>query len=136
MSWHVPQVSILRMAAWILDLLCIALGLILPTSLISYAVAWSVGATKWVTLVWYGALLIVIVGALLRDSYRGGRSPGKRILGLRLVTASGRPCNALRSIVRNIPLLVPGWNFIELVLVLRGGDRTGDRMAGTSVSEE
>ena len=69
---------------------------------------------------------------LLRDGCRG-RSLGKQILGLRLVTPRGEGCGWGRSIVRNALLvLFP----IELVFVLRGKPRLGDRVARTVVTEE
>lgn len=72
---------------------------------------------------------------LLRDV--GGQSPGKRLFGLRLVREEGRPVGFLASMVRNLPMLVPGWNFIELLAVMRrrDGRRGGDRLAGTTLVE-
>ena len=72
---------------------------------------------------------------LIRDGYKG-RSIGKHLLGLRLVTKSGTECGYVRSIVRNIPLIVPVWNFVEVLLVVAGKPRTGDRIARTLVTEE
>jgi uncharacterized RDD family membrane protein YckC len=132
----IPQVSILRMAAFVIDILCLAILLVVPAAIISYLTVWIVGETRWISLVWYVAILIVVAGALLRDGYRGGRSPGKKMLGLRLTTKSGKPCGIFRSIGRNVPLIIPLWNLAEVILVLRGGDRSGDRIAGTSVLEE
>jgi len=36
---------------------------------------------------------------------------------LRLVTPNGEGCGYVRSIVRNIPLVILGWNVVEAVLV-------------------
>ena len=55
-----------------------------------------------------------MVGLLLRDGYHG-RSPGKRLLGLRLVTPRGEGCGYTRSVIRNLPLLIPVWNLVEAV---------------------
>jgi uncharacterized RDD family membrane protein YckC len=72
---------------------------------------------------------------LLRDV--GGQSPGKRLFGLRLVRQGGRPVGLFASVVRNLPMLVPGWNLLELLAVIRrpDGRRAGDRMAGTTLLE-
>ena len=45
---------------------------------------------------------------------------------------------ASASVVRNLPLLVPGWNLLELLAVMRrpDGRRLGDRLAGTTLLEE
>ncbi len=132
-----PQTTLLRLAAFIIDALAGALALIIPATLLSYGVAWYGASSKTITLVWWGALLLLILTLLLRDGIRG-RSHGKRIMGLRLDTADGRPCGYGRSLLRNLPLIVPGWNVIELVLLAfsKGSRRTGDRMAGTTVIEE
>jgi uncharacterized RDD family membrane protein YckC len=72
---------------------------------------------------------------LFRDT--GGGSPGKRLFGLRLVREGGRPVGLLASMGRNVPMLVPGWNLIELFAVIRrrDGRRGGDRLAGTTLLE-
>ena len=46
------------------------------------------------------------------------------------------PCGYLRSLVRNIVLLVPGLNLTEVVLVVAGKRRVGDQIARTTVTEE
>src|SRR5512140_2017707 len=118
MRTDVPQFSLLRLAAFLVDALTLALALVLPASVFSYAAVWIAQATKWVNIVWYGALLVLVAGILLRDGHHG-RSLGKRILGLQLQTRDGKPCSYLRSVVRNFPLIIPGWNLIEVVLVIR-----------------
>jgi uncharacterized RDD family membrane protein YckC len=86
-------------------------------------------------MVWWVALGVLIVAMLFRDGYRG-RSIGKQLLGLRLITPGGEGSGWLRSFIRNLPLVIPGWNLIELMLVLMGKARTGDRIARTTVTEE
>lgn len=130
-----PQTTLLRIAAFLVDAVTMAIMLILPTSVISYALAWIGGSVKGIQIVWWVALAILILSILLRDGIRG-RSVGKQLLGLRLITRSGRRCGYFRSLVRNVPLVVPGWNMLEVAFVLIGRPRTGDRIAGTVVSEE
>ncbi len=129
------QTILLRIAAFLVDAVTIAIVLILPASLVSYALAWIGGSVKGIQIVWWVALATLILSILIRDGIRG-RSVGKQLLGLRLTTRSGGRCGYFRSIVRNLPLIVPLWNMIEVGFVLAGKPRTGDRIAGTAVSEE
>jgi uncharacterized RDD family membrane protein YckC len=129
------QTTLLRVAAFLVDALSISVVLILPAAGVSYALAWIGGSVKGIQIVWWAALAVLFLAILLRDGFRG-RSPGKRMLGLRMITPGGERCGYGRSIVRNIPLLVPLWNLVELVLVLAGRPRTGDRIARTTVTEE
>jgi len=127
------QTTLLRIAAFLVDALSLSILLILPASLISYSMAWFGGSMKAIAMVWFVALGVLVLGMLVRDGYRG-RSLGKQLLGLRLVTPHGDRCGWMRSVVRNVLLLVlfP----IEAFLVLRGKPRLGDRMARTAVLEE
>jgi uncharacterized RDD family membrane protein YckC len=131
----VTQTTLLRVAAFLVDAVSISILLILPASLISYGLAWFGGAVQGLAIVWAVAVVILLVGLLLRDGYRG-RSLGKRMLGLRLLTPKGEGCGYGRSVVRNLPLIIPVWNFLEAALVLAGRARTGDRIARTIVTEE
>ena len=129
------QTTLLRIAAFLVDALSLALLLIVPASIVSYALAWIGGSIKAIQIVWWVALGILAMLMLVRDGYRG-RSPGKRLLGLRLVTPRGEGCGYFRSLIRNIPLLVPVWNLLEAGFVVAGKSRTGDRIAKTTVTEE
>jgi uncharacterized RDD family membrane protein YckC len=128
------QTKLLRIAAFLVDALSISIILILPASAVSYGMTWT-SSPKGIQLVWWAALAILMIAMLFRDGFRG-RSIGKHLLGLRLVTPRGDGCGYGRSLVRNIPLVIPGWNLLELLLVLAGKRRTGDRIARTSVTEE
>ena len=126
--------KLLRIAAFLVDALSISIILILPASIASYAMTWTT-SPKGIQLVWWGALAILMLAMLFRDGLRG-RSVGKYLLGLRLVTPRGEGCGYGRSFVRNLPLVIPVWNFVEVILVLMGKPRTGDRIAKTTVTEE
>jgi uncharacterized RDD family membrane protein YckC len=128
------QTKLLRIAAFLVDALSIAIVLILPASAVSYGMTWT-SSPKGIQLVWWAALLVLMLAMLLRDGFRR-RSIGKQLLGLRLLTPKGQGCGYGRSLVRNFPLIIPGWNLIEVVLVLAGRPRTGDRIARTTVTEE
>jgi uncharacterized RDD family membrane protein YckC len=129
------QTKLLRIAAFLVDALSISIILVLPASLASYAMTWS-SSPKGIQLVWWGALAILMIAMLLRDGWRGRGSAGKQLLGLRVLTPHGEGCGYGRSVIRNLPLLVPAWNLLELLLVVAGKARTGDRIARTNVTEE
>ncbi len=128
------QTKLLRVAAFLVDALSISILLVLPASAVSYGMTWA-SNPRAIQLVWWVALGILVLAMLLRDGFRG-RSIGKQLLGLRLMTPRGEGCGYIRSFVRNIPLIIPGWNLLEVLLVLIGRNRTGDRIARTSVTEE
>lgn len=129
------QTTLLRVAAFLVDAVSMSIVLILPASIISYTLAWVGGAMQAIAIVWVVALALLLIGLLLRDGYRG-RSIGKQVLGLRVLTPRGEGCGYGRSIVRNLPLVIPGWNLLEAGLVIFGRARTGDRIARTRVTEE
>ena len=129
------QTTLLRVAAFLVDALSIAILLVIPASAVSYAMAWIGGSVKGIQLVWVVAVGIIVLAILLRDGFRG-RSIGKQLLGLRMITPRGEGCGYFRSIIRNMPLIVPLWNVLEVGLVLAGKPRTGDRIARTTIAEE
>jgi uncharacterized RDD family membrane protein YckC len=128
------QTRLLRIAAFLVDALTMSLILILPGAAVSYGLTWS-GSPRGIQMVWWTALALLMVAMLIRDGFRG-RSIGKQLLGLRLLTPNGEGCGWFRSLIRNLPLLIPVWNVVEVVLVLMGKPRTGDRIARTTVREE
>ena len=129
------QTTLLRIAAFLVDALSISIVLILPASAISYGMAWVGGSVKAIQIVWWVALAILLTALIIRDGYRG-RSLGKQMLGLRLLTPRGEGCGWGRSIVRNLPIVLFPWTLIEVFLVVAGKPRSGDRIAKTTVSEE
>lgn len=130
------QLVLLRLSAFLVDAFIFVLALILPTSLVSWVVILLGGSQTAIAIIWWSSLGVFLAGILLRDAWRG-RSPGKQLLGLRIQTSTGR-CGVWRSLARNLPLIVPLWNLLEVYLVLfgRGSRRTGDRISGTLVIEE
>jgi len=127
------QTTLLRVAAFLVDAVSMSIVLVLPSAVISYSLAvWMGDSSKAISLVWFVALGVLAIAMLIRDGYRG-RSIGKQLFGLRVITPSGEGCGWVRSIVRNALLvLFP----IEMLLVLRGKARIGDRVARTTVTEE
>ncbi len=111
--------------------------LIPPASLASYSILWFGGSMRPVSWIWWGALLLFLLFLLFRDAV-GGRSMGKRFMAVEIRTRSGAPVGWLRSAARNLPLVVPGWNLVEVFMTFfaREGRRSGDRIAKTTVVEE
>jgi len=99
---------------------------------------------------WGGGWLVTAVGLLLKDIF--GASPGKFIVGLRVVGKDAKDTNFGRRLARNVPLAlapavadIPVLNnaivgltatfiaCVDGVFLLLQGDRIGDKIAGTSV---
>ena len=126
----------IRAAAFGVDLLLLAGGpLLLSTLVIVVILLYSEDPPPTVGLGFFAAQGLFALLFLLRDT--GGASPGKRLFGLRLVREKGWPVGVSASFVRNVPMLVPGWNLIELLSVIHRADgrRGGDRLAGTTLVE-
>ena len=69
---------------------------------------------------------------LLKDFAIGGRSIGKRIMKLKIVSADGGKVRVWQPLLRNVTLIISP---VEIILVLMGGRRLGDRLAKTAVEE-
>lgn len=70
-----------------------------------------------------------------------GQTPGKRIIGLRVIHASGRPVSVFEAVLRNVVRLVdqlPGIYAVGIVTVFltERSQRLGDVAAGTVVVHE
>lgn len=84
------------------------------------------------------AFLVFFGYPVLFEVLAGGRTPGKRAVGLRVVTAGGGPVGFVPSAVRNIVRLVdlvPSTYTVGMVAVLASSknQRLGDLAAGTLV---
>jgi uncharacterized RDD family membrane protein YckC len=126
----------LRAAAFGLDLICLAGGpLLLATVVVFVVVLLTPEPPAGLPWLFRAAQALFVVLFLLRDAR--GASPGKAILGLSVHRADGRPAGPRESILRNLPLLVPGLNLLEAAAVAGRPDsrRAGDRLAGTTVAE-
>jgi len=85
--------------------------------------------TLWL---WVPAAAAAVAAFLLRDA-GGGRA--RRWMAVEVRREDGRPPGAWRSVWRNLPLLIPGWNAIEAWPALRDGlaPRRSDRRAGLRI---
>ncbi len=83
-----------------------------------------------------GIVLYDVVGDLVFD----GRTPGKRLVRLRVVDGQGRPPDLATSLLRNLLRLVDmipvGYGVGLIVLFFSGTRRIGDFVAGTVVISE
>lgn len=75
------------------------------------------------------------------EVWAGGRTPGKRLAGLRVMMAGGQPIGFTASVVRNLLRIVDEWATLFLagtisILVSRKNQRLGDHAAGTIVVRE
>ena len=96
----------------------------------------------------FGYALVLVAGFLVFAAYdvlfevfAAGRTPGKRMNGLRVVRIDGSPVNFFTSAIRNVLRLVdilPGMYLVGIVtiLVTRQNQRLGDVAAGTLVVRE
>lgn len=127
----------LRGAALGIDLIVLAgVPFLAATLLVFVVLLFSGDPPRGIEGIFHLAQISFAVAFLLRDS--SGLSPGKRFLGLRAVREGGRPVGPVVSILRNLPLLLPGLNFVEAIVAGRDarGRRLGDRLARTFVLEE
>ena len=82
--------------------------------------------------------LLVIAYDVLFETLARGRTPGKRMTGLRVVRSSGRPVDLMASAIRNLMRIVDGLPLSYLptlvsVLVTQRNQRPGDLAADTVV---
>ena len=96
---------------------------------------------------WILAILLFIAFAIYSGYFAAfealwnGQTPGKRLVGLRVIDVSGRPVTVYAAIVRNLLRIVdqlPGMYALGMVsvLVTRRQQRLGDLAAGTVVVHE
>lgn len=81
--------------------------------------------------------LVWAVIVLLKD-YFNGQSLGKYLVGIQVVNKNDLPVKPVKTIVRNIFMIIPVFPLIEYVRMLRDkkeGKRTGDNVAKTKVTD-
>ncbi len=87
------------------------------------------------------AFLVMFTYDVLFEVRAGGRTPGKRLCGLRVVRAGGRPVGFVTSAIRNILRVVdilPGFYGLGMAVMFSSSrnQRLGDIAAGTIVVRE
>ena len=98
----------------------------------------TVGSDLAVVVISSATVLLVIAYDVLFEVRGGGRTPGKRVAGVRVVMDGGQPVGLRASLIRNIIRLIEGfllWYVPAMisVLVSRHNQRLGDHAAGTLV---
>lgn len=87
-----------------------------------------------------GLLLVLLAYDVLFEALGGGRTPGKRLMRLRVLTSDGRAPDVLRALVRNLVRVVdflPVFYGVGTVtLFFTGTRRLGDLLANTVVLSE
>lgn len=108
-----------RALAFVLDLL-IPAAIADGAGLLVTAAVWyfAPGVSAQAGWIWLPAAAATAGAFLLRDS-RGGRA--RRWMALEVRNARGEPPGPWGSIRRNLPLLVPGWNLVDVWPLLRDG---------------
>lgn len=132
-----------RGLAWLLDLLL--RGMVVFILLIAAAIGFSVDFEELAAMsqgVFLLALFVIDWGYyVLFEMLTSGRSPGKMVLGLRVVTDTGHPLQITDSILRNLLRAADFLPFgYALGVLVMGRDRRfrrlGDMVAGTMVVVE
>src|ERR671916_1043231 len=126
-----------RFSAAIIDLV-IQGGLLLAAILLAALAFGGIGTAIVSSL---GVFFAFVVYDVLFEVRAGGRTPGKRALGLRVVMEDGRPIGLRASAVRNLLRLIEGLPLsyvpaIVSILATRSNQRLGDLAAGTVVVHE
>src|SRR5437667_11256263 len=134
-----------RVAAGLLDLLLLWLGLVLRW-LGGRTIASGITRPHGMARGWVTAALILLTFSLvwgyftLFEALNGGRTPGKQLLGIRVVMDTGRSLTAQAAVVRNLVRFIdcyfPALPFAPALLAIAlhpSNKRLGDMAAGTIV---
>jgi len=101
--------------------------------------AFSQLSSQWQVAIWTFALFLLNWGYFtLFEAFWNGRTPGKRIAGIRVIQRSGRPIGFVESLARNLVRYVDQIPFfyavgVIVMFVTRQHQRLGDLAAGTLV---
>ena len=98
----------------------------------------TIGSTTAAIVISAAAVLLTIGYDVIFEVAAGGRTPGKRVAGIRVVMDGGRPIGLRASLIRNVIRLFEGFatSYIPAmiaILVTRNNQRLGDLAAGTLV---
>lgn len=129
-----------RFSAALIDVL-IQGALLVALALLVAASGGIDGGAAGVAIASVGSFLVVYAYDVLFETLASGRTPGKRVQGLRVVLAGGEPVTFLAALIRNLLRIVdflPGLYAVGIVTVLatRRNQRVGDLVAGTVVVRE
>jgi uncharacterized RDD family membrane protein YckC len=125
----------------------IQLALVLVLALVALVVLWIRSLGYQAIATWAFALLILLAFLLYYGYFAafealwGGQTPGKRAVGLRVISVTGQPITAFDALLRNLLRIVDQMPGIYAVGVLSifftaRNQRLGDLVAGTVVVHE
>ena len=117
-----------RFAAGMIDF-AIKLAIVVVVALVFSAL---LGGVSELVAVAAGLLFAMVLFDILFEVRSGGRTPGKRALGLRVVLADGRPIGLRSSSVRNVLRLVEGLPLSTCLRSSASSSRTRTSGSGTS----
>ncbi|WP_418286310.1 RDD family protein [Halorubrum sp. DTA46] len=118
-----------RGGAWLVDIVAsviVAVVVLAVVSVVSEALA-------------MGSFLLILVGWYVVSEAVWGQTPGKRLVGIKVVDTNGNEISAGPAIVRNITKIVGGSSLlfilagVVLIADSRDNQRLGDRLAETLV---
>ena len=132
-----------RFIALLVDTMIWAAGLLL-LGLMFWAISPAVEAFSQISYQWQVAIWVFVVFLLnwgyftFFEAFCNGRTPGKRVAGIRVIQRSGRPIGFLESLARNLVRYVDQIPFfyavgVIVMFVTRQHQRLGDLAAGTLV---
>jgi uncharacterized RDD family membrane protein YckC len=127
--------SLIQLGCAVVLFLVVALGLRVASATFEPARPWVLA------LFVLGLFIINFVYFAVFESVWNGQTPGKRLIGLRVIHASGRPISVFEAILRNVVRIadqLPGIYAIGIVSVFltERSQRLGDLAAGTVVVHE
>jgi uncharacterized RDD family membrane protein YckC len=116
--------------------------------LLFVAVAWMSPTVRmhWLPTQWHAAITLFLLFCIYWCYFAAfevlwhGQTPGKRVVGIRVVKDSGRPITAVEGIGRNLMRAVDGFFFYLIgvlsIAISHQNKRLGDYVAGTVVVHE
>lgn len=118
-----------------------ALRVIVVAAAVGVAAAAGAGSTFLLIVLIVGSFLSLFVYNIAFEVWGGGRTPGKRWSGLRVLMADGQPVSFAASAIRNLLRIIDEWATALLagsisILVTKRNQRLGDLAAGTIVVRE
>ena len=127
-----------RTLAKLIDLVlqAVVMGILLFIALAGFQVS---GSQTALTIAWSLILFVsVLLLPALTEWFTGGRTPGKIVLGLRVVTVEGGPTTFRHALVRGLLQLIELPLGVAVVVALANprSQRLGDLAAGTFVISE
>lgn len=136
MARPAPAPLVVRTPAFLCDQVVVTVAVVVPTLAAGVPFTDLLVAGRPRTVAFLAAMAVAFLYHTLAE-WLTGRTLGKALFGLAVVTDEGRPLDLWASVVRNALRLVDGlgyWLVAVAVILYRGdGKRLGDVAAGTLV---